>query len=263
MLSDVAALGARLIDAVRNAIEQADLVICVLSSEGATTNSAVEAGMALGLDKPLVVVAGEDETSPPYYLAGLLTVRADLDDVADLDAITFLLDQVRERPRELGVRQQPPRPSGRPLGAYADRLLDRAQSLPGRHEHSAQDLLAEAIEFSGAAAVRGAAPDQGFDLGVWADDLDAVAGNPLLVEVKSHISERAVRDVVLRLHQVPGARLGLLVHLDVDTPRGVPGLDFPVLAIGLVDLLERMRTRSFAQVVRDLRNHAVHGRAPE
>jgi hypothetical protein len=259
VLSDVAALGAGLVDAVLGAIAQADLVICILSGEDVATNAAVEAGIALGLDKPVVVVAGEG-VQLPTDLAGLLTVRADVNDVADLEAIAFALDQAGERPQERAVSQRPPRPSGRPLGAHADRLLDRAWSLSDQPEQGAQALLEEAIELSGAAAVKSALPDQGFDLGVWADDLDAVAGNPLLIEVKNRISEHAVRQVLLRLHQVPGARLGLLVHLDAASPSEVPGLNYPILAICLTELLERMRTRSFAQVVRDLRNEAVHGR---
>jgi hypothetical protein len=59
----------------------------------------------------------------------------------------------------------------------------------------------------------------------------------------------------------PRARVALLVSLEPAATSLLKDIPYPVLAISLRELLESMRTASFAEVVRDLRNHAVHGRA--
>ncbi len=255
VLSDVAPLGAALVDALREAIIAADRVIVVLPRGDGAVNAAFEAGLAWALNKQLIVVAAQD-AEVPSDLSGILIVRAD---PGDLDAIGFALDQIEDRPSS--QRRSQGAGTGQPIGSYADLLLKRAGEI--RSESEALALLVDAIEASGAAAVRSAGRDRGFDLGVWSDDLDAIAGNPLLIEVKRALTANAVRQSLLALHSSPSARLGLIVLTEDDTrPSHDIGLAAPVLAIGLVDLLERLRRQSFAEIVRDLRNQSVHGRPP-
>lgn len=102
--------------------------------------------------------------------------------------------------------------------------------------------------------------DRRFDIGVWSDDLDAIAANPLLIELKRKLSPHAVEQVLGYLRVSPGARVALLVFLEPAATSRLKDVPFPVLAISLQELLESMRTSSFAEVVRDLRNRAVHGR---
>ena len=51
-------------------------------------------------------------------------------------------------------------------------------------ESVATKLIAEAVEASGSVAVEGHDRDEGFDLGIWSDDLDAIAANPMLIQLK-------------------------------------------------------------------------------
>jgi len=63
------------------------------------------------------------------------------------------------------------------------------------------------------------------------------------------------------LEATPGAWIALIVF-DGATASAEAALRqafLPVLAISLTDLLEQMRESSFAEVVRRLRNQAVHG----
>jgi hypothetical protein len=107
--------------------------------------------------------------------------------------------------------------------------------------------------------------DRGFDLGVWSDDLDAIAANPLLIVLKRFLRvgavQRTVQQTLVALSATPSARVALIIYLDPagTDPEALKTARFPVLAISLVNLLERMRAASFAEVVRHLRNRSVHG----
>jgi hypothetical protein len=260
VLSDVAPLGAEILHSLRLAIQRADQVLVVLGDAPAP-NPMFEAGLALGLGKPLLIIAAPGVTVPTD-LAGQVIARARPD---DLDAINFALDQVHQRAPWDARRI--PGPGGRPLGTdVVNRLLARL-SASGRAEVSSIAVLVEAIEASGSVAVVNTG-DPGFDLGVWSDDLEAIGGNPLLVEVKRSLVPGAVEQVLHSLADHPSARLGLVVYLEPpaeDRASSRAELDqarFPVLVISLQQLLRRMASASFAEVVRDMRNRSAHGLGP-
>ena len=97
-------------------------------------------------------------------------------------------------------------------------------------------------------------------MGIWSDDLDAIGANPMLIQLKRALSRSAIDQAQRALH-VLHPPLIMIVYIegrpsDTQTLRKA---HFPVLAIALPELLERMRTSSFAEVVRDLRNRSVHG----
>lgn len=258
VLSDVAPLGAEILQSLRLAIQRADRVLVVLG-DALAPNPMFEAGLALGLGKSLLIIAAPG-APVPTDLAGQVIARARPD---DLDAINFALDQVEQRTP--GDARRTPGPAGRPLGAdVVDQLLARL-SVSGLTEASSIAVLVEAIEASGSVAVVNTEHDPGFDLGVWSDDLEAIGGNPLLVEVKRSLVPGAVDQVLHGFADHPSARLGLVVYLEPPAGDRSPSraeLDrarFPVLIISLQQLLRRMASASFAEVVRDMRNRSAHG----
>jgi hypothetical protein len=261
VLSDVAPLGAEIMQSLQLAIQRADQVLVVLG-ETPAPNPMFEAGLALGLGKSLLIIAAPGSTVPAD-LTGQVIVRARPD---DLDAINFALDQIQQRaPREA---RRTPRPGGRPLGAEVVNRLMARLSTSDHTEVSSIAVLVEAIEASGGIAVVNTERDPGFDLGVWSDDLEAIGGNPLLVEVKRSLMPGAIDQVLHGLADHPGTRLGLVVYLEQpegDRPPSRAELDqarFPVLTISLQQLLRRMASASFAEVVRDMRNRSAHGLSP-
>jgi len=248
-LADVALLGASLSEAVRSAIESADLVVAYFDEDSPSSNMAFEAGLAAGLGKPLLVIAPGEV---PSDLHSLFQVRAS---AGNAEAIGLALDAL-ERSIEKPVEAPPSHTLGRPLGPYADQLLEyvRTNSLDKR---DFGQVVAQAIERTGAIASLAGPTDRGFDIGVWAEDLDAIAGNPLLIELKRRFSSETVRQSLLALHSVPGARAALIVFLE-EPEEESRWLRWPVVGISLDRLLHEMRERSFAEVVRELRNHSVH-----
>lgn len=257
VLSDVAPLGADIAESLRFAISRADRVLVVLTEEPAL-NAVLEAGIALAFGKPLLIIAAPG-SSIPSDLKGQLTSQARPD---DLDAINFALDHAEAPATPSAHRGSMPQPTGRPLGRDTANQLLATLDLTGERptERSVIDVTVQAIEASRGVVVVSAEP--GFDLGVWSDDLDAIGGNPLLVEIKRSLRPGAVEQVLRALNAHPTARLALLVYIEPPSRAELAQARFPVLVISLQQLLERMASASFAQVVRELRNRSAHGLEP-
>jgi hypothetical protein len=255
LLSDVAALGSSLTEAVQSAIRGADVVIGLFAEDPRTVaNTAFEVGFAVALGKPVLLVVSPG-AQVPSDLQSFLVVQAEPDNIG---AVALALDNLDRYSVPSGLEQSR-RSTAVPLGAYADQLLNEARALADAPDTSFERLVTRAIEASGAVAVISAGRDRGFDIGVWSDDLDAIGGNPLLIELKHHVSEQSVRQSLSALHQTPSARVALVVSLDKKPPVNVASLRWPVLWISLADLLQRMRSETFPEVIRDLRNRSVHG----
>jgi hypothetical protein len=253
-LEDVARLGNSLAEGVKSAIARADLVVAALPKSREYANVLFEAGIAVGLEKPIVLIA-EPGTKVPSDLSMALIIKAHL---TDAEAIRFALESMPRR-RTAAVRSG--KPTGHPLGRYADELLGRlSDQLSDKTftEHAAIELLRSAIDASGAIAVRDNT-NLGFDLGVWADDLESIGANPLVIEYKAN---RDFINTTFEEHRRRNARLALFVYLN-DSSGQKPAKtgigEFPLLAISLTSLLSAMRSQSFAEVVRHLRNLAAHG----
>lgn len=261
LLSDVAPLGANLTQSLRKAIAEADRVLVVLAdtktSDGEPTiadpNTIFEAGFALGLGKEVLILA-DPRIDIPVDLSDFLIVRGGID---DFTAIDFALDQAKGR---VSSPEADPSPSGHALGSAVDALLARLDDESTLTEEVLVDVLAEAIELSGAQAVRSHGKE-GFDLGVWSDDLGAIAANPLVIEVKRSLTPRAIEQTWAGLTRVRHGQIALLVYLKGSPPDRTPSkqVGLPILTVALPELLRRMRSASFAEVVRDLRNRSAHG----
>ncbi|MCX5000889.1 hypothetical protein [Streptomyces longwoodensis] len=243
---------------MQQAIAQAETVLVILGDPSRSQNALFEAGMAVGMGKRVIVIADPGEGTPPPDLDGLLTIRAR---PYDLQAITFALGQAQGRETPASVAAPA---VGHPLGdARVDELLALLKK-GGWRERSVVEVLKTALEEAGTVTVERPVQDTGrrIDLGVWSDDLDAIALNPLLIEVKRTLSREAVGQTLALLQGSP-MHAALLVHLDKPSSQKdrheALEVTFPVLAIPLGTLFERLRTSSFAEVVRDLRNQAVHG----
>ena len=143
-----------------------------------------EAGFALALGKPVLIIADPGTTVPADLSAQVIT-RARPD---DLDAINFALDHIEQR-APVGTRRPHPQ-TGRPLGRSRSKELLNRLSHSSTGEWPSINVLIEAIELSGGVAVVNEDRSAGFDLGVWSDDLEAIGGNPMLVELKQTLRPR-------------------------------------------------------------------------
>ena len=245
---------------IEHAIRDADLIIAVIPAQ-ASPNVFFEIGMAHALKKPFLLLISPKYGHLPSDLTGTFYLRAD---PKNREAIGFALDQCLSRIERRVVRPQKRPQEGKPLGDNAERFLsllrEKGSQLKGRELES---LVADLLREAGLEAVsESPQPQAGADIAVWSDALQPLVGNPLLIEVKSRLqTKRQLQDA---LHQVEryrvksGARLALLVvNAALGSLSGVPAFG-GVLAVTLIDFIERLRSKTFADAIQELRNQYVH-----
>ena len=264
VFSDVPPVGVTVLDQLSKALAQADVVIFVLAAPKADANVSFEIGLALGQGKKLMVLAPDDVVDVPADMRELLVVKAHLDDD---EAIGFSLDQLLAAPPSPVASATPVKSGigGRPLGDTADALIRRAESLKMRVTRQPADadaqqelkqIMTAALQASHIApVVASREPDKQADLAAWVDELDSLGLNPLLIELKPRLdTAEAVEAAVEQAHtylQGFRAQAVLIVYaagLRVDEV--APFSSHQVVLFGLVDLLHRMRARSFGGVLR-------------
>ncbi len=263
VFSDVPPLGVTVLDQLNKALAQSDLVIFVLTTSGANTNMYFEIGLALGQGKKLMVIAPGDVADMPADIRELLVVKAQLDND---EAIGFPLDQFLAAPLSNGAMAAASTGGirGQPLGDTADALIRRSEALKSRVAHHDADayqelkqIVIEALEVSHVApVVASQGQDRQADLAVWVDELDSLGLNPLLIELKLRLDTRGAIDAAVEQAEtyLRGFRAQAILILFVTGPRTDREMLAPssrsVFLLDLVDLLDRMRTKSFGTVLR-------------
>jgi hypothetical protein len=244
---------------ITEVIRNVDLVIGVLTRERRSEWTLFELGQAWALGKRVLLFAPPNTSHLPSTLRRFLTVRANL---SNREAIEFALDQLLAAPEPTQGRARP-RSEKAPLGASADRYLQG--SLPmiaDVNPFALERLVADGLKESGV-DVLSTSQDRngGADLAIWSDALQTFVGNPLLVEIKSKISGyRQGTDAALQLARhvaAAGGVWGLLLY--GSGPPELKSLPPNILALTIEALFSRLKTESFDDIVRDLRNRRVHG----
>ena len=255
-------------EAVPRTIGDSDFVLGLLSAE--TSNSAVyyEIGAAIALKKRTLLVMEPGITDIPSNIQDLLYVRARL---SEGDVIQYALNQLLAT-----IAEPTPKVTGsvertKPLGRRVDPLLRRLNGLERTGtEQELGSLVSDTLRASGITVTASTKQvDLGFDFAVWADELNAWVGNPLLVEVKRSLAPGDDLDSIetqlqSRLSE-SNARWALLLYgggisTEVSRRGARPR---QILVMSVRELLEGLRQRSFGEVIREARNRIVHGTGSE
>lgn len=261
-------LGSNVIESLSTAIDDADLVVAVLTAEpgrsrASTGNVLFELGYAAGRGKQIVLFAPPKEDVVPPDLRQFLTVRTSLE---NREAIEFALSQVIAAPERSRTSSPAIRRSGEGLGNNIDEYIAISRALSGpQREYELEELIARAIRASGVELLAEPFRENGrVDLIVWSDDLQNSVGNPFAVEVKTSLNSRSrfrqATEQLARAAEASGAVWSLLIY--GEAPKGVDvtwSAAPTVLTISVPQLFESMRHASFVEVVRDLRNRRAHG----
>jgi hypothetical protein len=262
---ELPAMGISVVESTERAIRESDLVIGLIGLQSPQWLF-FELGIAKGLGKPilLVVSPASGQEHVPAMLTGTLYVRAD---PANRQAIGFALDQLLAATGWKPRRQVDRVPSECALGSEVDKYLGFInKDGPELTEQDLHRLVADLLEAGGVSTViQGSSPGRGADLAVWSDDLQAIVGNPLLVEVKAHIRDRGhlqeVLDQVETYRRNSNTEWALLILPTLAGPRPAHPDVGAVLTLTLTELIEGLRSKSFSEVIRELRNARAHGGA--
>jgi hypothetical protein len=248
---------------VREEIKKSDLVCVVLAGGYSQGNVVFETGIALGADRPLLILAGPD-VDVPFELQHLLHVRTPLGDVQVLrDLLKAYLPRLLKRAT---VKRSPRQPTPKALNrSDTDRVLHLLKEPHPLREASIAQALAIVFQKAGIRTSIPTADDRGADLVIWVDETQSIFGNPILVEVKvGELNQSSIDHAYHRLSQQlirSNLLLGIIAYWD---PRGrrhkVAATSLPLVAcISIDDITDSLRLGRFAKTLLEIRNRAVHG----
>jgi hypothetical protein len=221
-------------------------------------------GMADAMGKPVLVVS-VGALDPQSNLALYPDLRARPDDE---QALRFGLAHFIRAPHHGSKPERDYKTATKPIGELVDGFLGRFHRDQSIREDELVSIIATAIRASGVdtqASVlhRAAAEEIRADIAVWSDELELLVGNPIPIEVRSsvltaHDAEHAAKNL-MRAMVGAKVRWGLILFLNASADAMGVLSNYPVLGMSIEDFLEGLRKRSFAKIVADLRNRAVHG----
>jgi hypothetical protein len=246
---------------------EADLVIGVLPGNKQAPSVLFELGQAWALRKRILLIASPKAEWLPFPLKRVLVLRVD---VRNRQALDFALEQFLSAPTDREPERARVPFERKALGPQSDVLLERLEQWRDVGDaRTLERIVSDALRDAGSDfVVESPEHERGADLAVWSDVLQPFVGNPLLVEVKSRVQDKASakqagEQLTVYLAE-SGARWGLLLYGDGPASTGPVWASTPpnVIALSVSELLEALRGRSFPEVIRDLRNERVHGVRP-
>lgn len=169
-----------------NAIVSSDFFIGVLQTGVDNSMVYYEIGIANGTGRRTLIFTSPSIKNSVKNIKGSLYMRVAMD---NREGMEFAIDQVIKAPEIEPKVEQTEKPKNKPIGKIAKDLLaelSKPESTWGAHP---EDAVIQAIGSSGVnVLVRSKYWDSGADMALWADELEGSVGNPLLIEVKQHIS---------------------------------------------------------------------------
>ena len=169
-----------------NDIVSSDFFIGILQAGADNSRVYYEIGVANGTGSRTLIFASPSLKNSVTSIKGSLYLRVAMD---NKEAMEFAIDQVINAPEIERDRTRVEIKINKPIGKIAKDLLaelTKPESTLGAHPENA---VIRAIGSSGVnVLVRSKYWDSGADMAVWADELEGSVGNPLLMEVKQHIS---------------------------------------------------------------------------
>lgn len=253
--------------ALVTAIADVDFVCSVLPAGAVDPNVLVEIGMAVAKDRPLLLFVAP-KVELPMVLRGRPYARASL---RDREALDFHLDAFLKNAGRNGdgVESVPVNDRAHldsvALRAALDQVTiwELGDTAPGESE--LVEFLSRLFEATGlVASTTRRSTTHGThmaDIAVWVDELEAVVGNPLLVEVvgrSPHTRPNARRFQQLLAENQTS--LGVLVRWGNDDDRDeTETTRWPIVVnISVRELVEMLGQGRFGQTLLERRHSAVH-----
>jgi hypothetical protein len=198
-VGDIADIG-RSLDSLLAVIKDCDFACVLFTDADPLANVMFEAGLALGLGKPtLIITTGEPRL--PFDLGSVSVARLEGSRSSALDA--HLDAFLRTVPQKSAKRKARKRRSGNDADtAWALDRLTFFETAPNRiaAAFDFERFVEELFERWGYSVTSAPGPDYGADMAVWSADVKRKLGNPILVEVKmSHVDQQTVDHVAGRL----------------------------------------------------------------
>ena len=262
---DDLAPGESVFQRVQQEIRHSDLVCVVLPQGYGQDNLIFEAGLALGSDRPVLVLASPD-VDIPFELGELTCVRASLTDKPFLGSIldAYLPEVLSRSPR---IHRPPTSALKRLSQEDAEESL---RSLKGRKaigESKLMEVVADVFRKVGIPASSQPTDGSGsrLDSAIWIDEIQSIFGNPILVEVEAGgLSQSRIDRTYHRLSENlirAKLRLGIIVYWDLAGGKfKVAAHHLPlVICLSIEELIDSLRQGTLTTTLLAIRNRAMQG----
>lgn len=266
--SEVLSYGQSISEKINKLIAQSDIFIAVFDDSLEIGNTLFELGLAVGHKKQIVILTSPS-FSLPSDLSGFLVLRVTQD---NLDALGFSLDQLltatRKKPKKGVTRsrkglRETCKPISNKIHELKNRLNDLDPRVPG---YELENFVADLLKEIGISVIKQSnRSDMGVDFAIWSDELEAILGNPILIEIKRNIRNRAqalkVTNQLLSYIEKSNSKYAIVFYLEGLPSNRVQELTnrFNILFIRLGDIVEQLQNESFAEIIRVRRNIIAHG----
>jgi hypothetical protein len=253
--------GQTLTDVMREAMEQADIVVAVVDSSESSNLVFYELGLSQSLKKPTLVLLSPGASSEPWQAFGVPYLRFD---PLKPENVGYGLDLFLAAPPKGGRPRSSAAKQTNPIGDQADGLLARLR-LPELTPLDFEQMIADAIRASGVpiVSVSQEADTRNVDLAVWSNDLAPWIMNPLVIELKLRpLTATELGDVANQLSASvasSGLPWGLLIYHGPPVERLSVTLPPNVLVMHAEGFLDGLRDTGFSDLVKGLRKRRVHG----
>jgi len=240
-------------------IVNSDYMIAVLRSGADNTNVYYEIGLAHGLGKRTLIFASPEIKQSVAKLKSSLYLRLEINNE---DSIAFAIDQVLGAPEIIIDSPGMVVGENKPIGKLADDLLSELRNPDSTWGAHPENAVVQALGTSGVnALVKSKNLDEGADIAVWADELENLIGNPLLVEVKQRIS--GTTSITRLSNQLESyldhsnAEYLLLLYLEGPETESEDWKQIPdsVFHMPIPDFLETFGNNNLIQIVRSLKDN--------
>lgn len=266
--SEVLSYGQSISEKINKLIAQSDIFIAVFDDSLEIGNTLFELGLAVGHKKQIVILTSPS-FSLPSDISGFLVLRVTQD---NLDALGFSLDQLltatRKKPKKGVTRSRKGlRETCKPISNKIHELKNRLNDLDPRvPEYELENFVADLLKEIGISVIKQSnRPDMGVAFAIWSDELEAILGNPILIEIKRNIRDRAqalkVTNQLLSYIEKSNSKYAIVFYLEGLSSNRVQELTnrFNILFIRLGDIVEQLQNESFAEIIRVRRNIIAHG----
>lgn len=237
-------------------MENSDFVIVVLNGTRADYRAAFEAGIAVGLRKPVLLIQ-TNARALPLDFRRFTTVKTSL---SNRDALGFHLDLFLAAPVVSPDSDDVDQPKGRPTDRPS-----RSRDLPRYFSTELERRAYDAVLQAGGTAVSEPRPypETRFrpDLLAWLGNLDSELLDPVVIEVRTRVERhiaRRLEEQLLRFMQM--ARIRTALVLTASPPPDREQQLSPNVFWLTIDKFEELAiTGRLGAYVKDTRNRSLHG----
>jgi hypothetical protein len=266
--SEVLSHGQSISEKINKLISQSDIFIAVFDDPLENGNSLFELGIAVACKKQIIILT-PPSFSLPSDLTGFLILKVSQD---NFDALGFAIDQLltvthKKKKRSESKSFREFRGVSKPVGNKIYELKNRLNNLDPRIAgYELESFVADLLKESGISVIQQSnKPDIGADFAIWSDDLGAILGNPILIEIKRTIRSRSqalqVTNQLLSYMQKSNSKSAIVLYLEGLQSDKIQGVakQFNILFFQLGDFVEQLQNMSFADTIRIRRNIIAHG----